>query len=243
VILIGSLTFVGAAAIFIGGMLIRAFGGAASSILADEFKASAPEAAQKIIRVAARRIPEHAREDILETWLAEASEYEGRPLKALRFALINCLAAAPAVARQLRPALAPAGNGKNNSGARNQTRARRTGSDLARRELQSARKFLRLANRSSQDSFRLAAGSVAVLGQPFAESVRRVARLVEGFLDGFSAPFVGLVRVIIELGGPYDYSREWRSLLQLLVKTIAVVSGVVFGVVVFFFVAEVVFGL
>ena len=100
-----------AAVAVIVGFIFKAFSGAASSILAEEFKASAPEAAQRIIRIAVRQIPAERREEMLETWLAEASEYEGRPLCALRFALWNCLAAAPLLARELRPvAVTPSGS-------------------------------------------------------------------------------------------------------------------------------------
>ncbi|HEU5063587.1 MAG TPA: hypothetical protein VFT79_10620 [Solirubrobacterales bacterium] len=95
--------------VFLGGLLVRSLGGAASSVLADEFKASAPEMAQGIIRLAARLLPPDAREDMLETWLAEVSQYEKRPLKALRFALVNCLVAAPSLRKEMRPALQPAG--------------------------------------------------------------------------------------------------------------------------------------
>jgi hypothetical protein len=243
VILIGSLTILGAVGIFVGGLLIRAVGGAASSILADEFKAAVPEGTQKIIRFAARRIPEHARQEMLETWLAEASEYQGRPLKALRFALINCLAAAPGVARQLRPALASAGGGTKETGTKKEMHARRANSDLIRREVRWMKDFLRVAHRSWRDSLRLVTGSFGASANLLLAVIRDVARLFGEVIEGLGALVVGITRGVVELLGPYDYSREWRSVMQLLVKTVAMASTLSIVFAGFFFVVEVVFGL
>jgi hypothetical protein len=235
--LIGSVTALTAVAIFLGAFLIRALGGAASSILADEFKASAPETAQRIIRLAARRIPEHSRAEVLETWLAEASEYEGRPLKALRFALVNCLAAAPGLARQLRPALATAGGGTKEAGGV------RRGSDLIRRDAaRMVKELFRSAERSWRGSVRVI---VASLGMSAGVLLRQGGETLRLFGEAFAElgrALVAVAREVVELLGPYDYSREWRSVLQLVVRMIAMIFAITLGFAAFFYVAEVVLG-
>lgn len=238
--LIDSVTLLTGATIFVGALLIRALGGAASSILADEFRASAPETAQRIIRVAARMIPEHSREEVLETWLAEASEYEGRPLKALRFALVNCLVAAPGLVRQLRPALAPAG--EKDGASRNRPR----GSDRRKRRGPSpgspGAQWLGLWRNIGRLAAHILRGFLALLGPLLALIVRggREAFDVLGEAGRLSA---GMLREIVELLGPYDYSREWRSVLQLVARIVAMILAVSLGVVIVSYVSEVLFGL
>lgn len=207
--------------VVIVGFIFKAFSGAASSILADEFKASAPGTAQRIIRIAVRRILAERREEMLETWLAEASEYEGRPLRALRFALWNCLAAAPLLARELRPvAVASSGSTQSSDrveGARSRVRRLWSWLELSqflRAMWKTLRDQLKANVRGYADAMRLLSAVVAQSG----ELMQNVFRIWLTASAAVAAGFGSAVRGLIDLFGPYDYSREWRSVAQLAVK-------------------------
>lgn len=226
-ILISSITVGTGILAFIAGLLIKSFGGAASAVLADEFKASAPQASQRIIRLAARRVPEAVREDVLETWLAEASEYENRPLKALRFAIVNCLAAAPSLARELRPAPQVASAGQTSKRRMPSWGETRTAIKKARGRLA----FLPIRSPFLGELFQrwtnTLAGALVLLAEivkPTKDTVEAIARLSTEqvrLLGGVVAGLGEMARAFFELLGPYDYSREWRSVAQLAARILA----------------------
>lgn len=215
---------------------------AASSILADEFKASAPAMSQWLVRLAARAIPKAHREDQLETWLAELHELRDRPLAALRYALVNGLIAAPFLARQLQPALLPAP--QRADGTARGSDAIRAGT---RRFL--ARITLRLPNREGvgQGLFaRLVAlptlvfalilelarrfGSLTSL-QPVVTWVRLTERLLAALIEVIEFGLSRLIRLAGFVGGlpdPYGHSRGgWWSVVQLFKRIAVVVAGFV----------------
>jgi hypothetical protein len=203
----------------LAAFIIRSLSGAASAILADEFKASAPSAAQWIIRRAARRIPEKARVDMLETWLAEASQYEKRPLKALRFALFNCLAAAPLLARELRLVMEAEGT-KRRDNRQEQHREETTRSQgesgphispfTTFRNL--LRELVRVWTALLRQSLGLvSAGAISTLREILRQSRTGAALLGEVAIE------------TLRLLEPYDYTREWRSLAQLLARLLLLI--------------------
>jgi DNA-binding CsgD family transcriptional regulator len=82
-------------------LLLRALGALAISLASAEAEILAPKAALVIVRIATRLLPKEYRIDYAETWAAELSQLEERPLKAIWFALFQCLLSVPGLRREL----------------------------------------------------------------------------------------------------------------------------------------------
>lgn len=227
------ITVGGAIAFVVLGFILNSLRGAASSVLADEFKASAPALSRWIVRWAARCLPGDHREDQLETWFAELHELQNRPLAALKYAMVNCLMAAPFLARQLQPSLRPAPQATGEVAR---------GSDVARSSMRRLLEHIRLRpidrkavglgffTRFTALLAAVVALAMGLLGRVGSlRSMTRLTVVFVEFINAVLAPIGRLGRSVGQLFGPYDYSREWRSVLQLMVKiarSIAMIGAV-----------------
>lgn len=222
---------------------IKILAAAASDVLADEFKSSAPLAAAQIVRRASRRLPPPHQADYLETWLAELEQYEDRPVRALCFAVYNCALAARRLGRELAPALAPAPGStasRPKQGAiGGAERAMRRSVGLAQRK-----------DRSGLDPIgHIVEASMTVFLSPLSAMFRLLPLAgLDGILHFYQAlvdarfkppsprvrqqSAVRLERVIrhgvtegfqFVMGNRYDYSRPWKSVAQLFINLLIVI--------------------
>lgn len=218
-------------------MIMRVLGSAAARVLADEFKSSAPTAAVRIAHRASQRLPEPHRADYLETWLAELEQFGDRPLRALWFAAFNCTLASRGIARELVPALQPAGSAADsaaNVGVREGADRAMRRAFGAQRERQSS---LNSAGRSAEVCMTIfVLPLIAIFGllnRLGLDGVQQMYRKV--VFEGLEQPVrAGLTErakrnrnrvghMMTEgfqfaIGNRYDHSRPWKSVVQLLIN-------------------------
>lgn len=95
------LTWLAGGALFLLWYVLSIIKSAASSILSDEFKVSAPDLVLAVVARSLDRLPEGDRREWEETWLADLAQLEDKPLQALWYSISQCLFASRALARTL----------------------------------------------------------------------------------------------------------------------------------------------